>query len=115
MPKRIGFQKPRKRRPTFIKEWREYRNLTQDQLGERLETSGGSISRIESGTQPYTQDTLEALADALQTDAASLLMRNPNDPDAIWSLWDRAKKMERDVILDMAARIVGSKTSTGNR
>lgn len=113
MPKRIGFQKPRQRRRTFIREWREYRGLTQEQLGERLETSGGSVSRIESGQQPYTQDTLEAIAEALQTDAASLLMRNPDDPDAIWSLWDRAKKVERDVILDMAARIVGQKAGSG--
>lgn len=112
MPKRIGFQKERLRLPTFIKEWREHRGLSQDALGERLETSGSSISRIESGDQPYTQDTLEALADALQTDAASLLMRNPNDGDAIWSIWDRAKKVEREVIVDMARRIVGDRTGT---
>ena len=113
MPKRIGYPRPKQRRRTFIREWREFRNLTQDQLGERLDTSGSSISRIEKGEQPYTQDTLEAIAEALQTDAASLLMRNPNDPDAIWSIWDQAKAVERDVIRDMAQRIVGGKTGTG--
>lgn len=115
MPKRIGHKKKRPRRRTFIREWREFRELTQDQLGERLNTSGGSISRIESGVQPYTQDTLEALAEALQTDAASLLMRDPSAPDAIWSIWDQAKTVERDVIVDMARRIVGTKTGTDDR
>jgi transcriptional regulator with XRE-family HTH domain len=115
MPKRIGFQKQRPRRRTFIRQWRELRNLTQDQLGERLETSGSMISRIEKGETPYTQDTLEAIADALQTDAASLLMRDPTDPDAIWSIWDQAQSVERDVIRDMAQRIVGGKTGAGGR
>ena len=111
MPKRIGFQKPRARRRTFIREWREFRGLSQEALGERLETSGGSISRIESGTQPYTQDPLEALAEALMTDPASLLMRNPNDDDAIWSIWDQAKKADRQKIVDIAKTITG-KTGT---
>lgn len=112
MSKRIGFQKPRARRRTFIREWREYRGLSQEALGERLETSGASISRIENGTQPYTQDTLEALADALMTDPASLLMRNPDDPEAIWSLWDAAKPGERKMIVDIARTV--TKTGTGD-
>ena len=112
MSKRIGFQKPRARRRTFIREWREYRGLSQEALGERLETSGASISRIENGTQPYTQDTLEALADALMTDPASLLMRNPDDPEAIWSLWDAARPGERKMIVDIARTV--TKTGTGD-
>lgn len=112
MPRRIAFQKPRARRRTFFKEWREYRGLTQEQLADRLETSVASISRIESGTQPYTQDVLEALAEALMTDPASLLMRNPTDPDAIWSLWDKAKPGERQMIVDIARTV--TKTGTGD-
>lgn len=111
MPKRIGFQKPRTRRRTFIREWREFRGLSQEALGARLETSGGSISRIETGQQPYTQDTLEALAEALMTDPASLLMRNPKDQDAIWSIWESAKKADRQKIVDIAKTILG-KTGT---
>src|SRR5947209_7376471 len=102
MPPRIGFQKKRQRRKTFIKQWRDFRNLSQDALGERIGTSGGSISRIENGEQPYTQDTLEALAEALMTDPASLLMRNPTDEDAIWSVWENAKEGDRRKIVDIA-------------
>lgn len=110
MPKRIAFQKPRSRRRTFFKEWRVHRGLSQEQLADRLETSVASISRIESGSQPYTQDVLEALADALMTDPASLLMRNPADPEAIWSIWDQAKKGERQLIEELARSVV--KTGT---
>lgn len=110
MPKRIAFQKKRARRRTFFKEWRQHRGLSQEQLADRLETSVASISRIESGTQPYTQDVLEALAEALMTDPASLLMRNPDDPEAIWSIWDQAKKGERQLIEELARSVV--KTGT---
>lgn len=112
MPKRIAFQRPRQRRRTFFKEWRLHRGLSQEQLAERLGTSVPSISRIEKGIQPYTQDVLEALADALMTDPASLLMRNPIDPEAIWSLWDAAKPGERQMIVDLARTV--TKTGTSN-
>jgi len=108
MPHRIAFG--RKRRPTFFKQWRTHRNLSQERLAERLDTSVASVSRIETGRQPYTQDYLEALAVALQTDPASLLMRDPEDPEAIWSIWDNAKQGEKKKILDMARSIV--KTGT---
>ncbi len=79
------------RRRHFIKEWRKSRNLTQETLAGRLNMSAANFSRVETGKQPYTQDLLEAVADALGTDAASLLMRNPTDPDEIWTIWDQAK------------------------
>lgn len=104
----MRFQVFRSLRPSLTLDAR----LSQEALGERLETSGASISRIENGTQPYTQDTLEALADALMTDPASLLMRNPDDPEAIWSLWDAAKPGERKMIVDIARTV--TKTGTGD-
>ncbi len=112
MPRRIALQTKRTRRRTFFKEWRLYRGLSQEQLADRLETSVPSISRIESGRQPYTQDVLEALAEALRTDPASLLMRNPDDPEAIWSIWDSAKPGERQMIVDIARTV--TKTGTGD-
>lgn len=69
-----------------------------------------SLSRIERGLQPYSQPVLEAIADALKTDVASLLMRNPEDPE-IWSIWDHAKTGDRKKIVDIAKTIIG-KTGT---
>jgi transcriptional regulator with XRE-family HTH domain len=110
MPPRIAYKRPKQRRRTFFKQWRHHRNLSQERLAERLETSVASISRIEAGKQPYTQDFLEALAVALQTDPASLIMRDPTEPDALWSLWDNAKQGEKKMILDIVRTIV--KTGT---
>ena len=80
MPKRIG--DPTRRRRHFIKEWREFRGLTQQQLADKIGTTKTSISRIEDLTTGYTQDFLEACADALGTHPAKLLSRAPTDADA---------------------------------
>lgn len=98
---------------TFIREWREFRGLTLERLADRVgEKIGGfthaSLSRIERGLQPYSQPVLEAIAEALQTEPASLLMRNPNDPEGIWSVWDHAKKGQRQIIVDLAKTIIKS-------
>jgi transcriptional regulator with XRE-family HTH domain len=66
-----------KLRPAFFARWRTYRGLSQEQLAEQLNAPVASVSRIETGRQPYTQDYLEALASALQTDSVSLLTRDP--------------------------------------
>jgi transcriptional regulator with XRE-family HTH domain len=110
MPRRIAHQGQAQRRRTFIKAWREYRQLSQEALAERVDMSAAQLSRLETGRQGYTQDVLEALAEALSTDIASLLMRNPGDPDAIWSIWDQAKPGEKRMIVDLAKTVV--KTGT---
>src|SRR5581483_2652528 len=75
-------------RRIFLKQWREYRGLSQERLAERIGRSVGQISQLERGLIGYTQETLELLADALLCDPADLIMRNPQDPEAIWSLWE---------------------------
>jgi transcriptional regulator with XRE-family HTH domain len=80
--------------------------LTQEGLAARVGMSAANLSRVETGKQPYTQDLLEAIADALGTDAASLLMRNPKDPEAIWTIWDQAKPIERRQIVEIAKTLV---------
>jgi len=90
--------------------------LTLEQLSSRLEEAGqadlgpSALSMLERGQRAYTQQSLEALAHALQTDVASLLMRNPTDPDAIWSVWEHAKPGERQMIVDIAKTVI--KTGT---
>lgn len=106
-------QKRRVHRRTFIREWREFRGLTLERLAARVgEKIGGfthaSLSRMERGIQPYSQPVLEAIAEALGTEPASLLMRNPNDPEGIWTVWDHAKSGERKTIVEIAKTIVKS-------
>lgn len=88
-------------RPTFIKQWRKHRGLSQARLGDRVGLSEASISQIENGKQGYSQENLEAIAEALQCEVVDLLIRNPADPEGIWSLWDRAEPAQRKQIIGM--------------
>jgi transcriptional regulator with XRE-family HTH domain len=104
MPRRIRGKGERKR--TFLREWREVRNLTLERAAERLDMSAAQLSRIETGKAPYTQDLLEVAAVAYRTDVASLLMRDPSDPDAMWSIWDQAKPGQRKQIVEVAKALI---------
>lgn len=68
------------RRRTFIKEWRQHRSLTLEQLAEKVGTTHGTLSRIEHGKIHYRQTMLEAIAEALDVEPGDLLSRNPLDP-----------------------------------
>lgn len=95
-------------RPTFIRQWRKHRGLTIEQLAERSGMSNGNLSNIERGKTGYNQDTLEALAEALQCAPADLLMRDPSDPRAIWSLWDSAKPAQQQQIIGIIEGLLKS-------
>lgn len=96
LPKRPAFRK------TFIRQWRLHRNMTLEQLAERIDSTASALSMLERGQRGYSQLTLEIIAEALQTDVASLLMRNPEDPDSIWSIWDQASEAEKQQITAIA-------------
>lgn len=100
---------PQKRqfRRTFIRQWREHRGLTLEQLADRVDMTPSHLSMLERGGRGYTQNTLEALAEALQTDAASLLMRDPTKDTAIWSVWEHARPGDRQKIVEIAKTITG--------
>jgi transcriptional regulator with XRE-family HTH domain len=104
--------KPPRRRRIFLKEWRTHRGLTQEQLAERVGMSVSNISQLEQGRQGYSQEGLEALADALQCDPGQLLMVDPSRSDAIWSIWEGAATAERQMIVDIAKTITSRKTGT---
>lgn len=104
----LMLQKRRFRR-TYIREWRQHRGLTLEQLADRVDMTASHLSMFERGQRGYAQNTLEALAEALQTDPASLLMRKPGD-DEIWSLWDQAKPGTRRQITEIAKTLTRTGT-----
>lgn len=89
-------KKPQRRR-TFLREWREHRNLTQEAAADRIGVDQTTLSRIERGVLPYSQDFLEAAAFAYMCEPADLLMRNPLDADAVWSITDNLRAASPEV------------------
>jgi len=68
----------------YIAEWIKYRKASLRKLAARMESEPGvqlishaSIGRIAKGDQPYSEEILIALADALDCSVAQLLMVNP--------------------------------------
>lgn len=95
----------------FVRQWRKFRGYSQEQLAEMIGVTHGAISQLERGLTQYTQPLLEALADALQTDPPSLLIRDPTQNESIWSLWDRAKPAQREKLEAMAEIILKDGTN----
>lgn len=80
----------------YIREWRKYRGLTQEQLAERIGVTHGALSQLERGIINYTQPTLEILAEALSCEPADLIMRDPSSE--VWTIYDTLKSLpERDL------------------
>jgi transcriptional regulator with XRE-family HTH domain len=98
-------------RPTFIRQWRNHRGYSLDQLAQMVPMDKSNLSKVERGILPYNQEMLERLADALMTDPASLLMRNPAATNAIWTIWDKASAGERAQIEAVASALLDSRKS----
>lgn len=114
----------------YLREWRKHRGfssigaaieraheilsdrvIAEGEEGDmkRLGLSQSNISRVESGKIPYNQDLLEILAEVYQTDVASLIIRNPADPEGLWSIYDQIPPPQRQTALKVLS---GFKTGT---
>ena len=103
---------PKLRQRVFLREWREHRDMTLEQVAAELDITAGALSQHERGTTNYTRPLLEALADLYGCNPGDLIMRDPTDTDAPWSLWDQAQKGQREQIIGMMKIILGNKTGT---
>lgn len=114
----------------YLREWRKHAGLSLEGVREKAEAlfadrivaegeevdlnkiglSHSTLSRIESFKNPYNQRLLEVLAEVYGApDEASLIIRNPEDPDGIWSIYDQIKPEQRPVALKVLS---GFKTGT---
>ena len=96
----------------FFRAWRKESGLTLAQAADRIERASearadagplarpfsmthATLSRIERGRLPYGQGLLEVLAEVYRTDRASLIMRDPSEPEGLWSIWEQLQPLER--------------------
>jgi len=56
-----------------VKEWRDRRGLTQEQLADKAGISRGYLARLETARQDPKLSTLEKIAKALKVDVTKLL------------------------------------------
>lgn len=85
----------------YVREWRKFRGLTQERLAERTPYTTGAISQLETGRTNYTQDMLEALAQALDCKPGDLISRNPYmDGDVVYLFNDLSDEKKR-IALEM--------------
>ena len=103
-----NFKKPKIRH--FIRQWRKHRHYTLEDVAEMVGVTHGALSQLERGITNYTQPMLEALADSLACEPQDLIMRNPLDTEAIWTIWEQAKPAQKAAIIDIAKAILRTGT-----
>lgn len=113
----------------YLRQWREsvglsltgVRDAAEALFADRIVAEGeevdlgkiglthSTLSRIETFKVPYNQRLLEVLAEVYRTDVASLIIRNPADPEGIWSIYDQIPTPQRATALKVLS---GFKTGT---
>lgn len=100
----------RERPPHYLKEWRIFRKMTQQQLADAVDTSKSVISDIECGRLQLSPKWARRLAPILETQPGYLLDHDPNDlPADIIDIWSRIALSDRE----QAARVLRALAKTG--
>jgi len=85
----------------YVREWRKFRQLTQERLAERTPFTIGAISQLETGRTSYTQPMLEALAVAMDCTPGDLLGRNPLKDGTVVQLFNDLPEDKQRVAIEM--------------
>lgn len=94
----------------YLRAWREFRRMTQDELAEKVGTTKAVISLLENEKRPLSSKWLRKLAEALKTRPGHILDNDPNElPTDLFELWADIDEEDRP----QAARVLRSFTRTG--
>lgn len=110
MPKK---SKKSKKPQHFLREWREYRELTQEELAQKVvpPTVASVISLLENGDRGLSNKWLERLAPALKTKKGFILDVNPFSAAAsvleIWGDIPEADQPQARAVLETFKRKAG--------
>lgn len=79
-----------------LRAWREFRQMSQDDLANRLDTTKGVISLLENGHRPLSDKWLHRLAEVLETRPGHILDIDPHEMDNdIVDIWTRLSQRDR--------------------
>lgn len=94
----------------YLRAWREFRKMSQEDVAERLDTAKGVISLLENGKRPLSDKWLRRLAEVLDTQPGHILDVDPNElNNDIVDIWTRIPERDRE----QAALILRTFTKTG--
>ena len=96
--------------PHYLREWRKFRNLTQQELADELGTSKSVISDMERGALQLSPKWLRRIAPVLKTQPGHILDHDPESLDSdIIDIWSRIDLTDRA----QAARVLSSFVKSG--
>lgn len=97
--------------PNYLREWRIFREFTQQQLAEEVGTNANMIQYLERGERGLSAKWLRKLAPALDTTPGMILDHNPNELDSdMVEIWATASNRDRKRMADVMRALV--KTGT---
>jgi transcriptional regulator with XRE-family HTH domain len=74
--------------PNHLRAWREFRQMTQEQLADAVGTTPAVISLLETGNRQLSLKWLQRFAKPLRTSPGFILDHDPNDlPTDILEIW----------------------------
>lgn len=92
-----GMASTSQRERTYLREWRKFRELTQERAADRVDVDRTTLGKIERGILPYNQDFLERLAHAYGCEPHELLSINPLAPDPPKLVYERLRSAPPDL------------------
>jgi transcriptional regulator with XRE-family HTH domain len=99
--------------PNYLRAWRVYRKLTQDQLAERVGTNANMIGYLESGERGLSAKWLRKLSNALETTPGMILEHDPAELDAdILDIWAHGNLRQKRQLSEIAKTLI--RTGTDN-
>lgn len=97
--------------PNHLKAWREFRDMSQQQLADAVGTTQHQVAYLESGERGLSAKWLRKLAVALDTTVGMILDHDPRELDSdIVEIWATASNRQKKQISEIARTIL--KTGT---
>lgn len=108
-PDGCSYNHDMERPPHYLREWRSFRRMTQQELADAIGTSKSAISDLERGVLQLSPKWLNRLAPVLKTQPGHILDHDPEELDNdIIDIWSRIPERDKE----QARRVLRSFTGT---
>lgn len=104
----------------YLREWREFMDWSQEELGEMVDVHQSKIARVESGERQIKAGFLRDLARVFKVPSSALLEVNPSTEEgaqtaSLLLAWNGLTKSQRADVLKMVRALspTGDKSNAG--